>query len=191
MSEQIEPKLTDHHYDGIMEYDNPTPGWWTWIFVGTVIFSAVYFFVAETSGGALSAIYAYESAQREELKRQYGELGDLANDDKSVLTLMKSEKWQKVGEAIYATNCVACHGRSGGGVTAPNLTDDSYIYVKKPADIVDVVLNGRKNGAMPAWKNTLRGPEALIVSSYVANLRGKNESGKGPEGNAIPAWEAK
>ena len=35
--------LTDHLYDGIMEYDNPTPGWWHLIFFGTIVFSLLYF----------------------------------------------------------------------------------------------------------------------------------------------------
>ncbi len=183
-----EPPLTDHAYDGIMEYDNPTPGWWSWIFVISIIFSAVYFFVATMAGGQLSPLAAYEADQREELKRQYGELAAYGNDDASMQKLKAEAKWMQVGEAIYNTNCVACHGKNAGGVTAPNLTDDNWIYVKTQKDIIDVVLNGRKNGAMPAWKNTLRGPEALIVSSYVAKLRGNNAPGKGLEGEKIPAW---
>ncbi len=35
--------LTDHTYDGIREYDNPLPAWWTWLFIGTVVFSVLYF----------------------------------------------------------------------------------------------------------------------------------------------------
>ncbi len=188
MSEINDP-LTDHAYDGIMEYDNPTPGWWTWIFVGTFIFSVIYFMIATMSDGAISPLASYDSALREELKKQYGELGDLANDDASVLKLMKDEKWVNVGAALYNTNCVACHGKTGGGVTGPNLTDDNWLWVKTPKDIVDVVLNGRKNGAMPAWKNNLRGPEPLIVSAYVASLRGNGATGKGPEGNVVPNWK--
>lgn len=180
---------TGHAYDGITEYDNPTPGWWSWIFVGTIVFSILYFAVAMMSNGGLSPLASYEAAQQDEMKRQYGELGTLANDDASVLKLMKDPKWIGVGQSLYNTNCVACHGKAGGGVTAPNLTDDHWMYVKSPKDIVDVVLNGRKNGAMPAWKNTLRGPEPLIVSAYVASLRGTNAPGKGTEGEVIPKWE--
>ncbi len=183
-----ETPLTGHAYDGIAEYDNPTPGWWTWIFVVTIVFSAIYFFIAVMSGGQVGPLASYEYDQREELKRQYGELAAYGHDDESINKLKAEEKWMKVGEAIYNTNCVACHGKTGGGVTAPNLTDDHWLYVKSQKDIIDVVENGRKNGAMPAWKNTLRGPESLIVSAYVAKLRGTKAAGKGPEGELIPAW---
>jgi hypothetical protein len=32
-------RLLAHEYDGIEEYDNPLPGWWSWIFVATIVFS--------------------------------------------------------------------------------------------------------------------------------------------------------
>lgn len=188
MSQANDP-MTDHAYDGILEYDNPTPGWWTWIFVGTIVFSVLYFMVAIMSGGGMSPVASYNASLERELRKQYGELSDLKNDDASVLKLMHDAKWLRVGESIFNTNCVACHGKGGGGVTAPNLTDDHWIWVKSPADIVDVVVNGRKNGAMPAWKNTLRGPEPLIVSAYVASLRGSGATGRGPEGTVIPNWK--
>ena len=38
-----EPRLLDHEYDGIREFDNPTPGWWVWLFVASVIFAVFYF----------------------------------------------------------------------------------------------------------------------------------------------------
>ncbi len=189
MSDEIQDRLTDHAYDGIMEYDNPTPGWWSWIFVGSIVFSIVYYLVSVMSDGGLDPKLGYAADLQNELKKQYGVLGDMQNDDASVLKLMADEKWVKVGESLFNGNCVACHGKTGGGVTGPNLTDDSWIHVKTPKDIVDVVLNGRKNGAMPAWKNTLRGPEPLLVSAYVASLRGTNASGKGPEGEKIPTWK--
>ena len=37
-----EQPIQGHSYDGIQEYDNPMPGWWVWIFVGTVAFSVYY-----------------------------------------------------------------------------------------------------------------------------------------------------
>ncbi|MFN7337509.1 MAG: cbb3-type cytochrome c oxidase N-terminal domain-containing protein, partial [bacterium] len=30
-------RILDHEYDGIREFDNPTPGWWHAIFFASVI----------------------------------------------------------------------------------------------------------------------------------------------------------
>ena len=35
--------IKGHKYDGIKEYDNPMPGWWVWLFIGTIAFSVVYY----------------------------------------------------------------------------------------------------------------------------------------------------
>ena len=32
-----------HEYDGIRELNNPLPKWWTYLFVGTFLFAAIYF----------------------------------------------------------------------------------------------------------------------------------------------------
>src|SRR3954468_19829831 len=41
-AEKSRDQLTNHNYDGIQEYDNPTPGWWVWIFVVSVMFAILY-----------------------------------------------------------------------------------------------------------------------------------------------------
>ncbi len=38
------PPLMDHAYDGIREYDNPLPGWWSLLFAGCIAFAAMYGF---------------------------------------------------------------------------------------------------------------------------------------------------
>src|SRR5579859_942128 len=35
--------LLDHSYDGIREYDNPLPSWWSIVFGATVAFAFLYF----------------------------------------------------------------------------------------------------------------------------------------------------
>jgi cytochrome c oxidase cbb3-type subunit III len=37
-----------------------------------------------------------------------------------------------------------------------------------------VIADGAGNGAMPAWRNRLHPNELLLVSAYVASLRGQN-----------------
>lgn len=187
--EQTDPAAGhgDHTYDGITEYDNPIPAWWTWLFAGTIAFSILYFFVAVMTGGQLSAVAAYDRDVIADLKRQGG---PLKADAPTLVRLMKDDDSLKAGAAIFSTNCVSCHNRDGSGLIGPNMTDDAYLNVAIIADIPDVVAKGRKNGAMPAWANRLSPNEIVQVSAYVAALRGKNLPGRPAEGKVIPPWSA-
>ncbi len=182
-----DPPLTGHVYDGIQEYDNPMPGWWKWLFAATIVFAGLYYFVATATDGQLGAVAEYESAATEELKRQFG-AGDIKADAVTLLRLSKDADSIKMGASIFQSNCVACHNRDGAGLVGPNLTDDYYINVRGIEDIFNVVSKGRNNGAMPAWDNRLSPAERVLVSGYVASLRGQNKPGKGPEGIIIPPW---
>jgi cytochrome c oxidase cbb3-type subunit 3 len=186
-----QPNFTGHEYDGIVEYDNPTPSWWTYFFLITVGFSAIYMFVTLAGGDQLSPASFYVRDATEQMKSQYGQLGDVKPDAKTILRLANDPKWVRVGESLFKSNCVSCHGVDGSGMTGPNLTDEAYLHVKKVDDLADVVINGRKNGAMPAWNQRLQPVEQVLVSSYVASLRGKNlpSMGNRPlEGDKPAPW---
>ena len=44
---------------------------------------------------------------------------------------------------------------------------------------------------MPAWQNRLHPNEIVMVSAYVASLRGQNKDGpRGEEGSVIDPWPA-
>ncbi|TWT97559.1 Cbb3-type cytochrome c oxidase subunit CcoP2 [Botrimarina colliarenosi] len=196
MSEQSNPPAegdeptTLHSYDGIQEYDNPTPRWWDLIFVATIVFAPVYviYFHAPNQGRTLAG--QYEADLAENMRLQFGEIGDLTPDEPTILKYMGEEQWLKVGESTFKANCVSCHGRDAEGVSGPNLTDDYYINVKQIADIAKVVSGGAKNGAMPAWANRLHPNEIVLVSAYVASLRGENLPSKyaGDKGKEIAPW---
>lgn len=191
MSQENQEKLTDHSYDGIQEFDNPTPGWWTWMFIATVVFSFVYFGISALTGWQLGAVPFYERAVVANMQRQYGTLGDVKPDAPTLLKLAGDAKWNQVGASLFQTHCVSCHGREGEGLSGVNLTDDSYIHVKKVEDIADVVAKGRNNGAMPAHLNRLQPVEIALVSGYVASLRGQKKPGRAAEGQVIEAWKEK
>jgi len=187
MSEQ-EPKLTNHVYDGIQEYDNPTPGWWTWIFVASIVFSGIYWITSTLAMGDFSANAYFDRAMVADMKKSLGEK-PLPADAPTLLKLAKSEDMRAIGAGIYATNCASCHGKDGAGVTGPNMTDEYYINVTKLEDIVDIIKNGRNNGAMPAWSNRLQPNEIVVVSAYMASLRGQNKPSPRPhEGKQIAPW---
>ena len=188
-------ELTDHAYDGIQEYDNPLPGWWTWMFAATVVFSVFYLLFFHIGAPGRSIVEKYDVALAENTRLQFGELGDLQPDAVTLATYAQREdkkNWLRVGETVYKTNCVSCHGRYGEGKVGPNLTDEHYKNVRNIDDVAKVIINGAGNGAMPAWAERLHPNEVVLVSAYVASLRGTQPAseGKGPEGSEIAAWPA-
>ncbi len=186
-----EDLLTGHVYDGIQEYDNPTPAWMTWIFIAFAVFTPIYLIFTLMSDGGLTPHGQLERASVANLEKKFGELGELQPDAATILKYSTDEQWVAFGENVFQTHCISCHGASAGGGSAPNLTDDAFINVKDIEDIVVVVRDGANNGAMPAWGNRLHPNEVVLVSSYVASLKGTDvANGKGPEGEVIPDWSA-
>ena len=185
-SGRADDRLTGHNYDGIQEYDNPLPAWWTWLFVASLIFGIAYAFVSLVMQEGWGARNSYVQAVQAEQMRQLGDIGVLEPTRETYADIMATPKLN-IGRGIFIGNCASCHGNNGqGSLTAPNLTDDAYINVKKVEDIHDVVANGRKNGAMPAWRNRLSSNEVILVTSYVASLKGTNVAGgKAAEGTNI------
>ena len=187
-------QLTGHNYDGIEEYDNPTPGWWVWIFVLTIVWGAAFAFVMLITRDELSPEAFYARDFTESLKAQYGQLAGAQPDAATLMKLAKDAKWNGVGQSIFQTNCVSCHGTDASGVAAPNLTDEAFLHVKKIEDLFDVIEKGRNNGAMPAWNQRLQPVEQILVAAYVASLRGQNRPSLGnrpAEGSPIPPWPDK
>jgi len=181
--------VLDHNYDGIQEYDNPLPGWWNFLFVGSVAFSLLYVLFYEADIPDRSVYADYDRAVAENLRLQFGDMGELELTGQNIGQYMQDEKWLKVGEIVFKTNCVSCHGVNAGGVVGPNLTDDNWKHVRNLEDLGLVIRNGAAGQAMPAWKNRLHPNELVLVSSYVASLRGTNAPGKGEEGPKIPPWD--
>ena len=181
--------LTSHEYDGIREYDNPTPGWWHAIFAGSIIFSAIYVLVWHVSVYGWSIQDEWTDAQMEEFAHVFGAVGQLKPDEATILTQMNNPQFMAVAKASFLGNCTACHGREGGGLVGVNLCDDSYKNITKIEDIYKVITEGAKGGAMPAWKSRLSENERVILASYVASLRGTTPPNpKQAEGNPIPPW---
>ncbi len=183
-------KETGHVYDGIQEYDNPLPSWWYWLFVLTILFSPFYlgFFHAGAPGRTLTE--QFQAANSENMRKQYAEIGELNDDQATLLTYMHNDQWMKVGSSIFRTHCVSCHGADGGGSVGPNLCDESFKNIKQVEDILKVINNGVAGGAMPAWGNRLgHKNDIVLVSAYVASLRGTQpKTPKAPDGTPIPPW---
>lgn len=78
------------------------------------------------------------------------------------------------GEALYAANCVACHGAAGEGnraLGAPKLNDAIWLYGGDKASVVQSINNSRA-GVMPTWRHRLKADDQRMVAIYVHSLGG-------------------
>jgi cytochrome c oxidase cbb3-type subunit 3 len=82
----------------------------------------------------------------------------------------------EAGKAVFAANCIACHGDAGQGnaeLGAPNLTDQVWIYGGDRLSIYTTVWSGRQ-GHMPTWEARLSGLDRKILALYLVDLRVPN-----------------
>jgi cytochrome c oxidase cbb3-type subunit III len=133
-------RTTGHEWDGITEFNTPTPTWWLYVFYATILFSVVYWvlypawpFVNSYTRGILG----YNSHAL--LERQ---MADLATARKAWTDRIAKAPLDQIardgellqyaeqgGAALFAQNCASCHGANGQGARGfPNLADDSWLW---------------------------------------------------------------
>ena len=103
-----------------------------------------------------------------------GEQGvkDAANYVMSLSGLAHDSDRAARGQALFAQNCVACHGAQGTGnpqLGAPNLTDKTWLYSAAEPVIVETISRGRTN-QMPAHKDLLGEARIHLLTAYVLSL---------------------
>ncbi len=183
------PEIPGHEYDGIKEYDNPTPGWWIWLFIATVIFSVPYYVFFHLDPDAPTIQSNWQQAENAATQRVFGQYPDLPNDAATYLRLMADRRLMAYAEGLFKLNCSSCHASDGGGRNGPNLTDDHYISVRTKTDLYTVITDG-VGQAMPPWRNALSDKQRVLMAAYVASLRGTTPAApRSPEGTPIPPWQ--
>ncbi len=177
-------RLMDHQYDGIQEYDNPTPGWWSAIFVGCIVWAIGYGFWYSSIGPGVSPNEEYAAAKKEHdalVARTTPTvteelLAKMAADPSAV----------DKGKTTFNTYCVACHLQGGLGKDGPNLTDGFQLHGTTRMDIYHTIHNGVPGKPMVAWGPILPPDTLLDVASYVISLRNTNApGGKAPQGEPV------
>jgi cytochrome c oxidase cbb3-type subunit 3 len=87
-----------------------------------------------------------------------GRVGDIAGLDGDATA----------GAALYETNCQACHGADArSGSAGENLADE---VGGEQDEFIQVILDGKDNGAMPAFADTLSDQEIADILAHIGSL---------------------
>ncbi|MEM6396254.1 MAG: cbb3-type cytochrome c oxidase N-terminal domain-containing protein [Bacteroidota bacterium] len=176
--------MLDHEYDGIRELDNRLPPWWLGIMYVTMAFAPIYIGYQHFSEYGISNREQYALEMEEAQLRIDEFLATQANAvDETNVTVLTTDDDLAMGEMIYSSNCVACHGAFGEGTIGPNLTDDYWLHGGSIADVFTTIKYGVVEKGMQAWKTNLSPHQMQQVASYIKGMRGSEPNNpKPPEG---------
>ena len=185
-----EARILEHAYDGIHEYDNPLPGWWSAIFWATIVFAAAYgiFYHVGHWGSTPESTYAVALASYED-QRGARDIAESASVDEGQLARRAADPATlATGRAVFVARCASCHTEDGRGLIGPNLTDHFQLHGHTRVDIYMTVKKGVPGTAMLAWGEQLSAADVLAVAAYATTLRGQNLPGKAREGQPVQAF---
>lgn len=176
-------------YDGIEEHNNPLPGWWTWKFILTVIFAAIYFIHYQIADGP---------TLKDELKVAMDELNKVreANKPKEVevsgdvfAAKLNDPNALKAGETAFKTTCASCHGENLQGGIGPNLTDKNWIHGGTLPEISATIHKGVPEKGMPPWTGVVKDEDITNIVVYIKSKRNTNPANaKKAEGVEVPDY---
>src|SRR5262245_13594415 len=172
-----------HDYDGIEEYDNPLPGWWTWLFVATIVFSVGYYAYYQLGPGP--TILAQYDADVQAAAARQATLAPAAAtvSEESLRAFMQDTRAMAAAKEIFATRCMPCHGPEGQGLVGPNLADEYWLHGGTLVAVRRTISEGVPDKGMVPWKDQLKPEELSAMAAYVGALQGTNPPNpKPPQG---------
>jgi cytochrome c oxidase cbb3-type subunit 3 len=131
----------------------------------------------------------YEAEKLAFVRNLVEQMGDVQPDNATIMKFASNSDWMSAISGVFVGNCAQCHANDGGGNIGPNMTDDNYKNIKEPADFFKVISNGVPGTAMVGKSNQFSPQEIILLSAYVASLRGTTPANpKAPEGATIAPW---
>lgn len=200
---KIEPpkntETTGHSWDGISEYDVPTPRWWLIVWIICIIWSFIYWFFYPTwptPGGNTKGLLNW--SQRSQLHESQLEIDNMKSVQLGKISGMSLKEIQKDkdlmefylngGRVAFKENCAACHGSGAQGAKGfPNLNDDDWLWGGSIDDIYQTIKFGIRSGHEKARANqmpsfgvdkVLKKNEIESVANYVMSLSGNADFDK-------------
>jgi cytochrome c oxidase cbb3-type subunit 3 len=193
-TKNTDKNTTGHNWDGIEEYNIPSPRWWLIIWIITIIWSIGYWFFYPTwptkSGNSKGSLNWTQQSQLLESQAEidsarsvYLKKFSSASFDEIKKDSRQMEFAINGGKIAFKENCAACHGTGAqGGGGFPNLNDDDWIWGGKVEDIYQTILYGirsshkkTRENQMPSFglDKILTKQEISSTVEYVMSLSGK------------------
>ncbi len=164
-----------NEWDGLREYDNPLPKWWSNLFYITVFFAFAYLLLYPgliVTNGLLG--WSTASLYRDEVKQVNAETDPIfdAYSKQDVKTVSVDKGALQIGARLFQTYCVQCHGTDMRGSKGfPNLVDNDWLFAGTPEGIKTSIMEGR-TGMMPAFAGVLKPEQIADTAQYVMSLSG-------------------
>ena len=169
---------TGHSYDGIRELNNVTPPWFIAGFVLSIIFGMIYMWRFHVVKSVPLQIEEYNISVAEAKIKQAEYLKTQANNVDENTVVVLGADGIAAGQALFAANCVACHGDKGQGASVgPNLTDNYWLHKGGIKDIFKTIKYGWQEKGMKSWKDDFSPNQIAQLASFVHSLRGSNPAG--------------
>lgn len=179
--------IIPHEYDGIQELNNPTPGWFMYLFYATIIFAVSYLLIYHVLGVGQLQYDEYKTEMAVAAKEKAAYLAKSSdNVDENTVKLSTDATVLAAGKATFEGKCAPCHGNNGQGVVGPNLTDDYWLHGNRINDVFKTIKYGVQSKGMPTWESQLTPKQISDVANYVKSLHGTNPaSPKEPQGTKM------
>ena len=168
---------TGHVWDeDLRELNNPLPRWWMWLFVMTVVFSAVYLAFYPGLGsfaGTLkwTSVNQYEAEQGKARLAMVPVYARYAGMDAEALA--RDPQAMGIGQRLFLNTCAQCHGSDARGSKGfPNLTDVDWLGAHTLDAVKQTIVEGRI-GMMPPMAAALGSADDVKnVAHYVLSMSG-------------------
>jgi len=179
--DETTPRLRDHVYDGIQEYDQKLPNWWLFTLYAAIAYFVFHWLAYYQLGVMLTdeEVVAAAMARIDEASMKQME----SIDDARLWAMSRESQTVAAGKATFQTTCLACHGAdlsgTAGGIKLPGLAlaDTEWKHGGMPSEVLKIVRKGSPDisKGMPAWEPQLGIKRSVEVVAFIMSHHKEGE----------------